>query len=68
MSKVTWDEINQLTHRKGVTSGLKLLPNGKAFFVNGGTAYVLDIDTRTTWPLQILESSFVNKNTSTNAQ
>jgi hypothetical protein len=43
MSDVTGDEIKQLTHLKGMTKELKILPNGKATFVNGGKSYVLDI-------------------------
>ena len=51
MSDVTGSEIKQLTHLKGPTKELRLLPNGKAAFVNGGTAYVLDINTQTAKPL-----------------
>jgi hypothetical protein len=46
MSNVTGSEIKQLTHLKGMTKELKVLPNGKATFVNGGVAYVLDINTQ----------------------
>jgi hypothetical protein len=45
MSDVTGTEIKQLTNLKGMTTELKVLPNGKATFVNGGTAFVLDIGT-----------------------
>lgn len=51
MSDVTGSEIKQLTHLKGMTMELKVLPNGKATFVNGGTAYLLDISTQTAKPL-----------------
>jgi len=51
MSDVTGSDIKQLTNLKGMTVGLKVLPNGKAAFVNGGVAYVLDIGTQTTKPL-----------------
>lgn len=46
MSDVTGSEIKQLTNLKGMTSELKVLPNGKATFVNSGTTYVLDINTQ----------------------
>ena len=51
MSDVTGSEIKQLTHLKGMTKELKILPDGKATFVNGGTAYVLDINTQVLKPL-----------------
>jgi hypothetical protein len=51
MSDVTGSEIKQLPHLKGMTKELKVLPNGKATFVNDGIAYVLDINTQTTKPL-----------------
>lgn len=51
MSNVTGGEIKQLTHLKGMTKELKILPNGKATFVNGGKSYVLDINTQTAMPL-----------------
>jgi Tol biopolymer transport system component len=51
MSDVTGGEIKQLTHVKGQTSNLKVLPNGKATFVNGGTVYLLDIEKQTVSPL-----------------
>jgi hypothetical protein len=51
MSEVTGSEIKQLTHLKGVTTDLRVMPNGKATFVNGGTAFVLDVDTRSAKPL-----------------
>jgi Tol biopolymer transport system component len=46
MSDVTGGEIKQLTHLKGMTKELKVVPNGKAIFVNGGIPYVLDINTQ----------------------
>jgi hypothetical protein len=51
MSDVTGSDIKQLTHLKGMTKGLKVLPDGRATFVNGGVAYVLDISTQTAKPL-----------------
>lgn len=51
MSDVTGSEIKQLTHLKGMTKELKVLPNGKATFVNGGMAYALDINAQTVKPL-----------------
>ena len=51
MSDVTGGEIEQLTHLKGMTTGLKVVPGGKATFVNGGAVYLLDISTQATKPL-----------------
>jgi hypothetical protein len=51
MSDVTGSEIKQLTHLKGMTKELKVLPNGKATFVNGGIPYVLDINTQIAKPI-----------------
>ncbi len=51
MSDVTGTEIKQLTHLKGMTTELKVLPNGKATFVNGGTAFVLDISAGSVRPI-----------------
>jgi Tol biopolymer transport system component len=51
MSDVTGSNIKQLTHLKGMTMELKILPDGKATFVNGGMVYVLDIGTQTAKPL-----------------
>jgi hypothetical protein len=34
-----------------MTKELKVLPDGKATFMNGGMAYVLDINTQTAKPL-----------------
>ena len=51
MSDVTGSEIKQLTHLKGMTKELKVLPNGKAIFVNGGVAFVLDVSTQSAKPL-----------------
>jgi hypothetical protein len=51
MSDVTGGEIRQLSHLKGMTTELKVLPNGKAAFVNGGIPYVLDINTQIVKPL-----------------
>ena len=47
MSDVTGGEIKQLTHLTGMTTELKVLPGGKATFVNGGNTYLLDIRTQT---------------------
>lgn len=46
MSDVTGSELKQLTHLKGMTKELKILPDGKATFVNGEVAQVLDIDSK----------------------
>jgi hypothetical protein len=51
MSDVTGSDIKQLTHLKGMTTELRVLPDGKVTFVNGGVAYVLDVSTRTVKPL-----------------
>jgi hypothetical protein len=51
MSDVTGSQIKQLTHLKGVTTELKVMPNGKATFVNSGAAFVLDVDTQSAKPL-----------------
>lgn len=51
MSDITGGDVRQLTHLKGMTTVLKVLPNGKATFVNGGVTYVLDISSRTARPL-----------------
>jgi hypothetical protein len=50
MSDITGSEIKQLTHLKGMTKELKVLPGGKATFVNSGATYVLDIATQTANP------------------
>jgi hypothetical protein len=46
MSDATGTEIKQLTHFKGMTAALKMLPDGKVSLVNGGTTYLLDIKTQ----------------------
>jgi hypothetical protein len=51
MSDVTGSGIKQLTHLKGITSALKILPNGEAAFVNSGAAQALDISTQSVKPL-----------------
>jgi Tol biopolymer transport system component len=51
MSDVTGSEIKQLTHLKGMTKELKVLPNGNATFVNGGVPQVLDVNAQTVKPL-----------------
>ena len=51
MSDVTGAGIKQLTHLKGMTKELKLLPGGRATFVNDGVTEVLDISTQTVKPL-----------------
>jgi hypothetical protein len=50
-SEVTGSQIKQLTHLKGTTTDLKVLPGGKATFVNGGVTYSLDISTQTAKPI-----------------
>lgn len=51
MSDVTGGEIKQLTHLKGMTTELKVLPGSKATLVNGGATFLLDIGTQTVEPL-----------------
>lgn len=51
MSEVTGSEIKELTHLKGMTKELKVLPDGRATFVNGGTAYLLDISAQIVKPI-----------------
>jgi hypothetical protein len=51
MSDVTGADIKQLTHLKGMTTELTVLPDGKATFVNGGVTQLLDISTQTVKPL-----------------
>ena len=51
MSDVTGSEIKRLTHLKGMTKELKVLPDGKVTFVNGGVTYVLDVGTQNVKPL-----------------
>lgn len=51
MSDVTGKDIKQLTHLKGMTTELRVLPNGNATFVNGDVPYVLDLGTQTVKPL-----------------
>jgi hypothetical protein len=51
MSDVTGSDIKQLTHLKGMTAELRVLPDGKISFVNGGVAHVLDVSTQTMKPL-----------------
>jgi hypothetical protein len=51
MSDVTGSELKQLTHLRGMTTELKVLPDGKASFVNDGVTQVLDISTQTVKPL-----------------
>lgn len=51
MSDVTGGDIKQLTHLKGMTTDLKVLLDGRATFVNGGTIYVLDVTKQTVEPL-----------------
>jgi len=51
MSDVTGQDIKQLTHLKAMTKELKVLPDRKATFVNGETAYLLDISTQALKPL-----------------
>ena len=51
MSEVTGGDLKQLTHLKGMTTELKVLPDGKATFVSDGVTQVLDITTQTVKPL-----------------
>jgi hypothetical protein len=51
MSDVTGGEIKQLTHLKGMTTALRVLPNGEAAFVNGGATQTLDIRAQPAKPL-----------------
>jgi hypothetical protein len=51
MSDVTGGEIKQLTRLKGMTTELRVLPNGNATFENGGVAYLLDVGSQTVKPL-----------------
>jgi Tol biopolymer transport system component len=51
MSDVTGGEIKQLTQLKGMTTDLRVFPNDKASFVNGGARYILDIRTQAIKPL-----------------
>jgi hypothetical protein len=51
MSEVTGSEIKELTQLKVMTRELKVLPDGKATFVNGGTTYLLDISTQIVKPI-----------------
>lgn len=50
MSDVTGGEIKQLTHFRGMSAQLKLLPDGIATFENGGTLYRLDVSAQTVKP------------------
>jgi hypothetical protein len=43
--------IKQLTHLKGDTTELKVLPDGKATIVNDGVTHLLDLNTQTVKPL-----------------
>jgi hypothetical protein len=45
MSDVTGSEIKQLTHLKGMTTDLNVLPDRRVSFVNGGVIHVLDMST-----------------------
>ena len=47
MSDVTGSDMKQITHLKGMTKELRVLPDGKASYVNGGMASVLDISAQT---------------------
>lgn len=51
MSDVTGGELKQLTHLKGMTKDLKVLPDGRVAYENGGTAYAFDFTIGTTKPL-----------------
>ena len=46
MSDVTGSDIKQLTHLKGMTTELRVLPDGRVTFVNGGVTHVLDVSTQ----------------------
>jgi hypothetical protein len=51
MSDVTGSEIKQLTHLKGMTTALRILPNGEAAFVNNGAVQTLDLSAHSVRPL-----------------
>jgi len=51
MSDVTGSEIKQLTHLKGMTTDLRVVPDGRATFINGGKVYALDIAKQSIEPL-----------------
>jgi len=51
MSEVTGQDMKQLTHLRGMTKDLRILPSDKAIFWNGGVIYLLDINTGTSKPL-----------------
>jgi hypothetical protein len=51
MSEATGTDIKQLTHLRGMTKDLRILPGDKAIFWNSGVIYLLDINTGTSKPL-----------------
>jgi len=51
MSDVTGGDIKQLTHLRGMTTELRILPAGKASFVNTGIPYILDVSAQIVNPL-----------------
>jgi hypothetical protein len=51
MSDMTGGEIKQWTHFKGMTTALRVLPNGEAALVNGGGTQTLDIRAQPAKPL-----------------
>ncbi|MGA2205120.1 MAG: hypothetical protein ABSG10_00155 [Terracidiphilus sp.] len=51
MSDVTGAEIKQLTHLKGMTKDLRVVPSEKALFENGGAIQLLDLSTQTVKPI-----------------
>lgn len=51
MSDTTGGELKQLTHLKGMTTDLRVLPNSNATFVNGSRTYSLDVAAQTVRPI-----------------
>jgi Tol biopolymer transport system component len=51
MSDVTGSEVKQLTHLKGTTTELRVLPNGEVSFENGGATQTLDIRSQSVKPI-----------------
>lgn len=51
MSDFTGGELKQVTHLRGMTSELRVMPTGVATFANGGVIYRLDIAAQTVKPL-----------------
>ena len=51
MSDITGGEIKQLTHLKGMTTELRVVPNASATFANNGRLYSLDLRTNVVKPI-----------------